>query len=139
MKKFLIIIVGILLAFGAFYFYSNFKFNGKIDQQTLIKPKPEKTVFNFLLLGYGGGAHEGTYLTDTIMVLNIDTKVKKATIFSVPRDLWVGLPTKSGADFHTKINAVYQLELFPKDYPDLKKLSTKIVISQITGLPIDGY
>ena len=139
MKKFLIIIVGILLAFGAFYFFSNFKFNGKTNQQTLIKPKPEKTVFNFLLLGYGGGAHEGTYLTDTIMVLNIDTKVKKATIFSVPRDLWVGLPTKSGADFHTKINAVYQLELFPKDYPDLKKLSTKIVISQITGLPIDGY
>lgn len=139
MKKFLIIIVGILLAFGAFYFFSNFKFIGKTNQPSLIKLQPEKTVFNFLLLGYGGGAHEGTYLTDTIMVLNIDTKAKKTTIFSIPRDLWVGLPTKSGADFHTKINALYQLELFPKDYPDLKKLSTKTIISKVTGLPIDGY
>jgi len=139
MKKFLIIIVGILLAFGAFYFFNNFKFNGKTNQQSLLKPKPEKIVFNFLLLGYGGGIHEGTYLTDTIMIVNIDIKTKKTTIFSIPRDLWVGLPTKSGADFHTKINTLYQLELFPKDYPDLKQLSTKVVVSQITGLPIDGY
>lgn len=139
MKKFLIIIVGILLAFGVFYFFNNYKFNKKTNQPLLVKPKPEKTVFNFLLLGYGGGVHEGTYLTDTIIVLNIDIKSKKTTIFSVPRDLWVGLPTKSGADFHTKINALYQLELFPKDYPDLKKLSAKTIVSKITGLPIDGY
>lgn len=139
MKKILIIIVGILLAFGAFYYFNNFKFNRNTNKESLLKPKPEKTVFNFLLLGYGGGIHEGTYLTDTIMILNIDTKAKKTTIFSIPRDLWVGLPTKSGADFHTKINALYQLELFPSDYPDLKKISTKMIISKVTGLPIDGY
>ncbi len=139
MKKVVIIIIGVLLAFGAFYFFNNYKFNKKTNQPLLVKPKPEKIVFNFLLLGYGGGVHEGTYLTDTIMVLNIDTKAKKTTIFSIPRDLWVGLPTKSGADFHTKINALYQLELFPKDYPDLKKISTKTIVSKVTGLPIDGY
>jgi LCP family protein required for cell wall assembly len=139
MKKFFIIIVGILLAFGAFYYSKNLQLFNKTQTKNQITPKPEKTVFNFLLLGYGGGIHEGTYLTDTIMVLNIDTKAKKTTIFSIPRDLWVGLPTKSGADFHTKINALYQLELFPKDYPDLKKLSTKAIISKVTGLPIDGY
>lgn len=139
MKKVVIIIIGILLAFGAFYFFNNFKFNGKTNQQSTLKPKPEKTVYNFLLLGYGGGVHDGTYLTDTIMIVNIDIRAKKVTIFSIPRDLWIGLPTKSGSDFHTKINAVYQLELFPNDYPDLKKLSTKVIISQITGLPIDGY
>ncbi|MFA6081439.1 MAG: LCP family protein [Patescibacteria group bacterium] len=139
MKKFLIIIVAVLLAFGVFYFFSNFKLSGKIKQQSLLKPRPEKTVFNFLLLGYGGGNHDGTYLTDTIIVVNIDIKAKKTTLFSIPRDLWVGLPTKSGADFHTKINAAYQLELFPKDYPDLKKISTKTIVSKVTGLPIDGY
>ncbi|MFA6532391.1 MAG: LCP family protein [Patescibacteria group bacterium] len=139
MKKIVIVIVGILLAFGVFYFFNNFKFNGKTNQQSLLKPVPEKAVFNFLLLGYGGGNHDGTYLTDTIMVVNVDIKTKKVTLFSIPRDLWVGLPTKSGADFHTKINAVYQLELFPKDYPDLKKISTKAIISTVTGLPIDGY
>ena len=139
MKKILIIIVAIIFAFGVFYYLKNFQFNNGAQTKSLIKPKQEKTVYNFHLLGYGGGNHDGTYLTDTIMVANIDIKVKKVTLFSIPRDLWVRLPTKSGADFHTKINAVYQLELFPKDFPDLKQTSAKITISQITGLPIDGY
>ncbi|MEK7177717.1 MAG: LCP family protein [Patescibacteria group bacterium] len=138
MKKTLIIIVAIFLAFGSFYFLKNFNLNKK-SILPIIKPKPEKTTYNFLLLGFGGGVHEGTYLTDTVMVANIDTKIKKAILFSIPRDLWIKLPTKSGEDFHTKINALYQLELFPKDYPDLKPVVTKTTISKITGLPIDGY
>lgn len=138
MKKISIIIVGIFLAFGVFYFLKDLNLNKKTGSP-VVKPKVEKTIYNFLLLGYGGGVHEGTYLTDTIMVAHLDIKTKKATLFSIPRDLWVRLPTKSGADFHTKVNAVYQHELFPKDYPDLKKISTKNVISQITGLPLDGF
>ncbi|MCR4277382.1 MAG: LCP family protein [Candidatus Roizmanbacteria bacterium] len=145
MKKIIIIIIGILLAFSVFYFLNNFKFNVKTNQPPLVKPRPEQTAYNFLLLGYGGGAHEGTYLTDTIMVVHLDTKTKKVTLFSIPRDLWIKIPTKSGADFHTKINAVYRLEnrfegdLSPEDYPDLKQVSTKTIISQVSGLPIDGY
>lgn len=137
MKKYIIIIVGILLALGVFYFSKSYFKNTKT--QTLIKLKPEQTVYNFLLLGYGGGVHDGTYLTDTIMVARLDIKTKKVMLISIPRDLWVELPTKSGADFHTKINSVYQLELFPEDFPDLKKISTKTILSKITGLQIDGY
>ncbi|VVA44207.1 conserved hypothetical protein [Candidatus Roizmanbacteria bacterium] len=139
MKKIIIIIAGILLAIGVFYFLKTNLFENKEASKLAVKPKQEKTAYNFLLLGYGGGAHEGTYLTDTIMAVNVDTKTKKITLFSIPRDLWVPLPTKSGADFHTKINALYQLELFPKDYPDLKQIKAKTIISKITGLPIDGY
>ena len=139
MKKLIIIILGILLAFGAFYFLKTSRFYNTTNTAPLTKLKQEKTAYNFLLLGYGGGVHEGAYLTDTVMVVRIDTKIKQLTLFSIPRDLWVRLPTKSGVDFHTKINAVYQLELFPKDYPDLKQVMTKMIISQITGLPIDGY
>lgn len=138
MKKIIIIIVGIFLAFGVFYFFKDFNLNKKTGSP-VVKIKPEKTTYNFLLLGYGGGAHEGTYLTDTIMVAHLDIKTKKATLFSIPRDLWVRLPTRSEADFHTKVNAVYQHELFPKDFPDLKPVSAKNVISKITGLAIDGY
>ena len=137
MKKILIIVAGILLAFGAFYFLKTSQ-SGK-KNQTVPSVIPEKTTYNFLVLGYGGGVHDGTYLTDTMMVAHIDTKVKKVTLISIPRDLWVKLPTKSGADFHTKINSVYQLELFPKDYPDLKPVSTKAIVSEVTSLPIDGY
>ena len=139
MKKLIIIIFGILLAFGAFYFLKMTQFYNKTNTPFSPKPKQKQTVYNFLLLGYGGGIHEGTYLTDTVMVARIDTKIKQLTLFSIPRDLWVRLPTKSGVDFHTKINVVYQFELFPKDYPDLKQVITKTIISQVTGLPIDGY
>ena len=139
MKKIIIIIVGVLLAFGLFYFLKTYQFNNKIGTKPPAKKVQEKTAYNFLLLGYGGGAHDGTYLTDTIMIIHLDIKTKKVTIFSVPRDLWVKIPTKSGADFHTKINAAYQLGLFPEDYPDLKQTSVKTIISQVTGLPIDGY
>ena len=125
MKKILIIIVAIIFAFGVFYYLKNFQFNNGAQTKSLIKPKQEKTVYNFLLLGYGGGNHDGTYLTDTIMVANIDIKVKKVTLFSIPRDLWVRLPTKSGADFHTKINSVYEIGLFPNTYPDVDKTYLK--------------
>lgn len=139
MKKIIIIIAGITLALGMFYFFKTFLLDGKTKTLPIIKQKPEKTVFNFLLLGYGGGVHEGTYLTDTIIIAHVDIKIKKVTLFSIPRDLWVKLPTKSGVDFHTKINAVYQTELFPEDYPDLKQVTAKTIVSQIIGFPVDGY
>lgn len=137
MKKIIIIFLAIFLAWGVF-FVSKQLTNNNSRQNNFQKPAPEKTTFNFLLLGYGGAAHAGPFLTDTMMIAHIDIKTKKATLISIPRDLWVKLPTKSGADFHTKINAVYQMGLFPKDYPDLAD-DSKMIISRITGLPIDGY
>ena len=137
MKKIIIIVTGLFLAFITFYFFKISQLDNKFNPPSVITPK--KTTYNFLLLGYAGGLHEGTYLTDTVIISHIDTKTNQVTLFSIPRDIWVQLPTRSGPDFHTKINAVYQAELFPKDYPNLKKVSTKMIISQITGLPIDGY
>ncbi len=144
MKKLIIILLAFFLAGGIFFSAKQLINNQNPENNNFQKSVPEKTTFNFLLLGYGGGNHEGTYLTDTMMVAHIDTKTKKATLFSIPRDLWVRLETKSGADFHTKINAIYQMGLYPKDYPDLKvpkddATLSKTIISQITGLPIDGY
>lgn len=107
----------------------------------------EKDQYNILLLGYGGGTHEGTYLTDTLMVAHIDLKQKKVLLLSLPRDIWVKVPTKND-DFHSKINAVYQMGLFPEDYPDVDtSLLTednasgliKKVVQDITGLKIDAF
>jgi LCP family protein required for cell wall assembly len=47
--------------------------------------------------------HNGANLTDSIMVLSIDTKKNTALILSVPRDLWVEVPGVG----HTKINDAY--------------------------------
>lgn len=101
-----------------------------------------------MILGYAGGTHEGTFLTDTIILFHVDLKSKKSVLVSIPRDVWVKIPTKSGDVFHAKINNTYQMGLFPQNYPDLDskllKEQPKIgiasqVVTQITGLPIDYF
>lgn len=64
-----------------------------------LKQTEEKNV-NILLLGVGGGTHEGPELTDTIIFASLNPKAKKVLLASVPRDLWV-------PDISAKINAAY--------------------------------
>src|SRR3990167_6650537 len=153
MKKIYLIIAGVFLSAILFYalkiglFYNKI-YTPKNGNQINTTPIPVKTNFSFLLLGYAGGNHAGTYLTDTIIVMHFDTKKKKALMISLPRDIWVKLPTKSGDDFHSKINTVYETELFPNDFPDLDtKIAgnksdaelTKYILGEITGFQIDNY
>ena len=44
---------------------------------------------NILLMGIGGGAHEGAYLTDTIILASIVPESGRVVLFSIPRDLLV--------------------------------------------------
>lgn len=62
--------------------------------------KQEDEPVNVLLLGIGGGNHEGPNLTDTIILVNIDPKQKRITLVSIPRDFWV-------TEKQTKINSIY--------------------------------
>lgn len=153
MKKTLIIVASILTAIFIFLGYKAFSFYKRINTSkntphTLQVQKQEKTVYNILLLGYGGGNHDGTYLTDSMMVVHIDLSKKKIAMISIPRDIWVKLPTKSGTDFHEKINAVYQMGLYPDNYPDVSVKGegqpaaadlVKRVVGPVFGLPIDNY
>jgi len=58
---------------------------------------------NFLLLGVGGGVHDGSDLTDTIIVASLDQKTNYVTLISIPRDLWLEDKTMGGS----RINEVY--------------------------------
>lgn len=60
---------------------------------------------NILLLGRAGEHHPGRDLTDTVMMMSIDTNTKKIALLSLPRDLYVKIPDSYS---FTKINAVYQ-------------------------------
>jgi len=111
-------------------------------------PKTQK-VFNILAMGYGGPGHDGAYLTDTMMFMSIDTQNKRVTIVSIPRDIWVEIPTV-GEDqpFMRKINSVYQTGLFKKNYPAVPQKYAgdqgaselvKEIVGKITGKPIDAY
>jgi anionic cell wall polymer biosynthesis LytR-Cps2A-Psr (LCP) family protein len=105
MKKVSIgIACAIIFAFGfaASYFGLGFtKTNDKKPIATLtptpvayskVTPAPitnPKGVFNLLFLGYGGAGHDGALLTDSIIIVHVDTNTGKAALISVPRDLWI--------------------------------------------------
>lgn len=61
---------------------------------------------NILLLGRANSHKSGKDLTDTIMILSIDTKNYTVGLFSLPRDLLV-----SNGNFFIKINSLYQIGL----------------------------
>jgi len=60
---------------------------------------------NVLLFGSGGVNHPGGLLTDSIMILSVRPSDNKAALISVPRDLWVKMP--SGEE--GKINSVLSI------------------------------
>jgi len=143
----IVIISAILITVKALGFYN--KIHTKAQEANIPESQKieEKSEYTFLLLGYGGGTHEGTYLTDTIMVVNLDIKKKTALLISLPRDMWVKVPTLTDP-FHNKINAVYQMGLFPKKYPDVDTSFLtdenpsgllKEVIKNVTGLQVDAF
>ena len=82
-----------------------------------------------LLLGYGGAGHEGGNLTDVLQVVYIDFAKAKIALISIPRDLWVTLPSGKGI----KINGAFSS--FGKE----GSASLKQFISKISGLKIDYY
>lgn len=141
----LALVVGYFI-YKAFSFFSNISV-GKPGKSTVTKTPEQKDTYNILLMGYGGKRHEGAYLTDTMIVIHADLKQKKAIIISIPRDIWVKVPTTSDEDFHSKINSVYQMGLFPQHYPGVDKKYTrndktgltKHILSEMLGFPIDAY
>jgi LCP family protein required for cell wall assembly len=96
---------------------------------------------NILLAGNSAddAGHNGGRLTDSIMVISIDTKNNKAFMLSIPRDLWVYVPDNG----HEKINGAYvdgEDGNFKADgYPDGGMGLLEQVVSQNLGIPINYY
>lgn len=86
---------------------------------------------NILLLGVGGEGHEGSQLTDTIILASIDMKQKRVGMLSIPRD--VAYPLGGGR--FEKINAVNAY--FEQDHPGEGATRTAEAFSALLGQPID--
>lgn len=92
----------------------------------------DQGIINILLLGIAGEQKPGNLLTDTIIVLRIDTKNHRAGLLSLPRDLLVPLGD-SGAS--VKINSLY-----PIGSREGKGVAyTEQAVSLVTGLPIHYF
>jgi len=63
-----------------------------------VKIDDQKGIFNAVFLGYGGSGHSGSYLTDSIIVIHVNTNTKKAALISIPRDLWLAGNYKINAE-----------------------------------------
>ena len=96
---------------------------------------------NILLAGNSADdpGHQGGTLTDSIMIVSIDTKDNTAFMLSVPRDLWVDIPGNG----HAKINEAYpdgQAEHFNQSgYFNGGMGLLQKVIEQNFDIPIDYY
>ena len=82
--------------FGGFFgLFSSHELNGEAQGRV-----------NILLAGDSADdpGHQGADLTDSIMVVSLDTKNNTGFMLSIPRDLWVDIPGNG----YQKINAAYE-------------------------------
>lgn len=138
----LVLLVGGWLGYK-FVYNANKIFGGNILSvlsTTKLKGESSGRV-NILLAGNSADdfGHDGAQLTDSIMVLSIDTKNHKAFLMSVPRDLYVNI----GEDGHAKINAAYvygeQDNFSQSGYPDGGMGQLQQVVEQNFGITIHYY
>lgn len=88
---------------------------------------------NILMLGIGDPSHAGADLSDTMMVLSVDTRTHDVAMLGVPRDLWVNIPGHG----YNKINAANALGDMGNSAggPTLAKQT----LSAVLGIPIQYY
>lgn len=105
-----IVIIALLLGGwvgGKFLYNAHKLFGGNIFgllSSTKLRGEDQGRV-NILLAGNSADdvGHSGAELTDSIMLISLDTRNNKAFMLSIPRDLWIRIPD----DGHQKINGVY--------------------------------
>lgn len=94
--------------------------------------KKKEWTMNILIAGIWWRGHEGSDLTDSIMLASLNGDEKRITLLSIPRDLYVSYPEDRGAG---RINSLYELGKMNK--VGIKYLADKV--SELTGQPIDHY
>lgn len=50
---------------------------------------------------------DASTLTDTMMLLSLDTEARTASLLSIPRDLWLPMPLSSDRVMHDRMNSAY--------------------------------
>ena len=149
----LIFIAIFLISFVSTFVILNYKSSivekpQKLSTKEDIQIKKIEGEINILLLGYGGAGHEGGTLSDSILILNLNTEKKHAALIAIPRDTWIELPIRSDLRQYHKINAAYAIGNDHAKYPLKEPLyqgeggggeMAKYAASQVVGMPIDYF
>lgn len=103
-KKVKRIVLLFLLIIGVFIGIQVIKYfpvlYGLTFKKDIVLKQTQEQRINILLLGIGGGSHDGPNLSDTIIFVSVDPQIKKVTMVTIPRDLWV-------PDLKGRINSAY--------------------------------
>jgi LCP family protein required for cell wall assembly len=142
----IVVLVLIISGYIGFKFFHNIDkvFGGNIVSNigslfgtTTLKGESNGRV-NILLAGDSADdpGHQGAQLTDSIMLVSIDTKNKTGFMLSIPRDLWVNIPNLGS----NKINAANTVTGFNQaGYPSNGMGQLEQVVNQDLGIPTDYY
>lgn len=104
-----------------------------VNSKSVVLKGSERDRINILLLGIGGGTHDGPNLTDTMILASIKPSTEQVAMVSVPRDLYVQIP----GYWSSKINAAHA---FAEDSDGTGIEVAKETIGQIVlGQPVDYY
>ncbi len=132
LKKLIIILIILgIVGFAAYHFLGG-KAALPVATQLLLHQEPQLMQTadgrtNVLLLGIGGGTHDGPDLTDTIIFASIDVKNNKITLASIPRDVWV-------PDLNQKINTAYAVGEAKQKGQGL--VLAKATVQEVIGQPV---
>lgn len=100
---------------------------------------------NILLAGTSEGdpGHDGADLTDSIMLVSLDTENYTSFTVSIPRDLWVDYGRACASGYSGKINVAYQCGKDTKfkeaGYPEGGMGLLQKIVSTNFGVPIHYY
>lgn len=149
----LLVLTVLVILVGGFLGYKVWKntskvFHGNIFglfDKTKLKGEDQGRV-NIMITGTSEDdpGHSGAMLTDSIMIVSLDTVNNKGFIMSIPRDLWVNYGTTNcSLGYQGKINAVYECgedTNFKEDgYPDGGIGLMEKVIHEDFGIDINYY
>lgn len=145
LKGFAIVLIALILGSAGYLGYKFWRDFGWGDIESLFdstKLKGENVGrVNILLAGYSADdpGHEGADLTDSVMLVSIDTKNNKAYMLSIPRDLYVNIPGNG----YGKINQAYEEgeadNFSAPGYPSGGMGLLEETVSQKFNVPIDYY
>lgn len=142
----IIVLVGLVLGI-IFLINASRIFDGNIlglFNSTKLRGEDEGRV-NILLAGTSEDSvgHDGADLTDSIMLISLDTRSNKAFTLSVPRDLWVDYGRACSSGYEGKINVVFQCgeqtRFSESGYAPGGMGMLQKVVSDSFGMPIHYY
>lgn len=131
-NRVLLFFVILFLIGGGFLFFKGAEFLPSLyelffkKEIELVQARDERV--NVLLLGIGGGNHEGPLLTDTVIYVSIDPDRGKIALVTIPRDLWI-------PELQQKMNYAYAYGEAKQEGGGL--ILVKEVASRVVGQEID--